>query len=410
MPSKAGGILLSILILASGALAAKPKVETPQTVGFKVLYNFNNGMDGGAIFAGLTRDRNGNLYGTTQPDDQDHGYGTLFKLIPEKRGFSFHILAHFTYYIGENCMTAPVVDDAGNIYGVCSLGGSTGGGTLWEYTRSGKLKVLFNFYGSVDGYWPNGIVLIGSDLYGTTAEWGLGGAGTFWKYSLKCHIYTLLHSFADGSDGGSPGGPTMDHKGKFWGVTAYGPNCYDCGDGTVWTYDPSSRTFTTVLDFSSTGISLPSGDFAIDAQGNLFSTAFPNSTTIFGMVFELVAANNYVPVILYTFTDKSEGWGPGQIRLDKYGNLIGTTYLGGQFGAGTVYELAYKDGNWQETIIHSFNGNDGSSPLSGVVTDNMCRWFGTTVYGGKHGWGEVFEISGLPYQRKAGLSSLSKSQ
>lgn len=396
MLSKPSGILLLVLMVTTLAFAENPKVASPESVGFRTIYNFHNGMDGGAIFAGLTRDRDGNLYGTTQTDDQDHGYGTLFKLIPEKRGFSFHILAHFTYSIGENCMTAPVVDDAGNIYGVCSLGGSTGGGTLWEYTRSGKLKVLFNFYGSVDGYWPDDIMLIGSDLYGTTAEWGLGGGGTLWKYSLKCHIYTLLHSFANGPDGGSPGGPTIDHKGILWGATLYGPNCYDCGNGTVWNYDPSSGTFTTVLDFSSTGIRNPTNDFVVDDQGNLFGTAFPHDGSNFGMIYELEANNNYNPILLYTFTDKTEGWEPGQLSLDKRGNLVGTTVYGGQYGDGTAYELVDEDGGWQEIVLHSFDGSNGTSPLDGMVSNDHCRWFGTTVYGGKYGWGEVFEISGLP--------------
>jgi hypothetical protein len=77
-------------------------------------------------------------------------------------------------------------------------------------------------------------------------------------------------------------------------------------------------------------------------------------------------------------------------------NLVGTTYLGGEFGDGTVYELVHKDGVWQQVVLHSFDGSDGSSPLDGMVTDDKCNWFGTTVYGGKYRWGEVFEISGLP--------------
>ena len=406
MASKASGILLSILILASGAFAAKTKVGTPQWRRFKVLYNFKNGADGGAIFGGVARDRQGNLYGVTDIDENDHGYGTLFELTPDKKGYSFHILAHFSEFKGKYCDTTPVLDDAGNVFGECSLGGG-GYGTLWEYSRCGKFKVLHSFTGPGDGMMPDDIVLIGSDdIYGTTAEFGSGSSGTFWKYSRRRHKFTLLHSFASGADGGSPGGPTIDHKGILWGITVYGPNCYDCGKGTVWNYDPSSGTFTTVLDFSSTGISTPQNSFVVDERGNLFGTAFPIDGSNYGMIYELEADNNYTPVILYTFTDMQNGVGPGQLSFDKRAgdcrglwaveNLVGTTYLGGKFGKGIAYELVHKDGGWQEIVLRSFDGSDGSSPLDGMVTDNHCRWFGTTVYGGKYGWGEVFEMSGLP--------------
>jgi hypothetical protein len=396
MPSKVNRILLSMLILVSGAFAAKPRLDSPHGVGFKVLYNFRNGADGGAIFGGVARDREGNLYGVSEIDNHDHGYGTLFKLTPGERGYSFRILTHFSESRGTYCETTPVVDDAGNLFGVCTLGGA-GYGTLWEYSRCGKFKVLHSFTGPGDGMMPDDIVLIGSDdIYGTTAEFGSGSVGTFWKYSRRRHKFTLLHSFTSGADGGSPGGPTIDHKGILWGFTLYGPNCFDCGNGTVWNYDPSSGTFSTILDFSSTGISTPWTNFVVDERGDLFGTAFPIDGSNLGMIYELEADNNYAPEILYTFTDMQNGVGPGPLRFDQRGDLVGTTYLGGQSGHGTVYELMYKDGGWQEIVLHSFDGSDGSSPLDGMVNDNCCRWFGTTVYGGKYGKGEVFEMSGRP--------------
>jgi hypothetical protein len=396
MPRKASGIFLSLMVLVSGAFAATAKAHKPWHVGPKLLYSFKNGEDGGAIFGGVARDRWGNLYGETEIDDHDHGYGTLFRLAPHKEGYSFHILAHFSEPRGTYCETTPAVDDAGNVFGVCTLGGG-GYGTLWEYSRRGQFTVLHSFTGPGDGMMPDDIVLIGSDeIYGTTAEFGSGSSGTFWKYSRRRHTFTLLHSFASGADGGSPGGPTIDHKGILWGITVYGPNCYDCGKGTVWNYDPSSGTFTTVLDFSSTGISTPQNNFIVDERGNLFGTAFPIDGSNLGMIYELEADNNYAPIILYTFTDQQNGWGPGQLSFDERGNLIGTTYLGGQFNQGTTYVLVHKDRGWKEIVLHSFDGSDGSSPLDGVVTDNHRRWFGTTVYGGKYGQGEVFEMPSIP--------------
>jgi len=172
---KSSGILLSILILVSGAFGANPQVEVPQNVGLKLLYNFTGGTDGGAVFGGVARDRQGNLYGVTEISDDDHGYGTLFKLTRTKRGYSFHVLADFSESAGTYCESTPAVDDSGNVFGACSLGGA-GYGTLWEYSHSGKFKVLHIFGGPVDGMLPGDLTLDGlGNIYGTTAEWGSGG-------------------------------------------------------------------------------------------------------------------------------------------------------------------------------------------------------------------------------------------
>jgi len=83
----------------------------------------------------------------------------------------------------------------------------------------------------------------------------------------------------------------------------------------------------------------------------------------------------------------------GRVRFDDSGNLLGTTYAGGEFNAGTVFKLKHRDGEWQEEILHSFDFSDGWGPQSGLKTDHKGNWFGTTAYGGQYNRGTVFEIS-----------------
>jgi uncharacterized repeat protein (TIGR03803 family) len=85
----------------------------------------------------------------------------------------------------------------------------------------------------------------------------------------------------------------------------------------------------------------------------------------------------------------------GNVALDARGKLIGTTYAGGSFGDGTVYELEPVNGGWRETILYSFNISDGLRPQSGLITDGKTNWFGTTSEGGNYGQGVVFELSGV---------------
>jgi len=383
-------ILLSIFILVSVAIAADAQSGAPQKIGFKILYNFTDGPDGCCLFGGVARDREGNLYGVTESNNHDHGYGTLYKLTPTKRGYSIHVLVDFDESKGTYCEGTPVVDDSGNVFGTCSRGGPDWG-TLWEYSSGGKFQVLFHF-----SEYPGNLTLDQrGNIYGTSGG-VYQGAGTLWKYAPRSHWMRVVHSFNYKTDGMDPGNPTIDHNGILWGTTMYGPNCWQCGQGTAWKYDPSSGTFTTVATFQGTGISNPVTRPAIDKNGNLFGTAWPTDGSNLGTIYELQADDSYAPLLLYTFTDQQNGSQPlTDLSFDKDGNLIGTTYLGGEYGDGTIYELAYKDGVWQETVLHSFDWTDGASP-NGLVTDNKCKWFSTTTYGGKHGWGEVFEVTSLP--------------
>src|SRR2546426_1000700 len=74
---------------------------------------------------------------------------------------------------------------------------------------------------------------------------------------------------------------------------------------------------------------------------------------------------------------------------DSAGNLYGTTPYGGASGYGTVYKLA-PSGAF--TVLHSFNGSDGSNPYAGLVQDSAGNLYGTTPYGGAFGYGTVYKL------------------
>ena len=82
----------------------------------------------------------------------------------------------------------------------------------------------------------------------------------------------------------------------------------------------------------------------------------------------------------------------GLIR-DPAGNLYGTTYYGGAFGGGTVFEVSPK-GN--EKVVYSFCAEtecaDGSSPGTGLLLDGAGDFWGATSNGGTLNGGAVFKI------------------
>jgi uncharacterized repeat protein (TIGR03803 family) len=87
------------------------------------------------------------------------------------------------------------------------------------------------------------------------------------------------------------------------------------------------------------------------------------------------------------------------VTFDAAGNLYGTTELGGAHNKGTVFKLSHANGKWTETVLHSFDGKDGSQPSGNLVFDATGSFYGTTYLGGNFtectnpdGCGVVFKI------------------
>jgi uncharacterized repeat protein (TIGR03803 family) len=76
--------------------------------------------------------------------------------------------------------------------------------------------------------------------------------------------------------------------------------------------------------------------------------------------------------------------------MDSTGDLFGTTYSGGEFNDGTLFEVAV--GSTSITTLASFNGTDGSEPDGGLILDSAGNLYGNTYAGGAHGEGSVFEV------------------
>jgi uncharacterized repeat protein (TIGR03803 family) len=82
--------------------------------------------------------------------------------------------------------------------------------------------------------------------------------------------------------------------------------------------------------------------------------------------------------------------------IDGNGNLYGTASAGGANNDGTVFEIENTSTGYANTPITllTFNGANGSDPVSGVIADGNGNLFGTTFEGGTNNDGTVFEITG----------------
>ncbi|MGH7091128.1 MAG: choice-of-anchor tandem repeat GloVer-containing protein, partial [Stellaceae bacterium] len=61
-----------------------------------------------------------------------------------------------------------------------------------------------------------------------------------------------------------------------------------------------------------------------------------------------------------------------------------------------MFKLTRSGARWSETVLYSFctqtNCSDGQGPVASLITDKAGHLYGTTVYGGQHDGGIVFEL------------------
>ena len=269
-------------------------------------------------------------------------------------------------------------------------------------------QVLLSFDGT-DGADPlaNLIFDAAGNLYGTTYAGGSYGLGTVFELTPSMGggwTEKVLHNFGQGSDGSQPaGGLIFDAAGRLYGTTYFGGSN---GYGTVFQLIPSAGgdwTEKVLHSFSGTDGSNPVyGSLTFDAAGNLYGTTYAGGSYGVGAVFELTPSmgGGWSEKVLHNFGQGSDGSQPvGGLIFDAAGRLYGTTQVGGSFYHGTVFELTPEPGgDWTEKVLHNFSGGaDGAVPNVGLIFDAAHNLYGTTDLGGAYGWGTVFELAPSPH-------------
>ena len=332
------------------------------------LWNFGYGKDGTNPVAGLMEDASGALYGTTEgggANPYGYGYGTVFKLTPSGSTYTESVLWSFNGHDGEAPYAGLVSDHNGLLYGTTCCAGIHGGGTVFKLAPSGSRyieTVLWFFGNGQDGQNSYaGLLLKDGALYGTAARGG----------SNICNWYSNV------------------------------------GCGIVFKLTPHGKTYKEQILWNFGGTpdgSFPEAGLIADATGSLYGTTDSGGTYASGTVFKLTRnGKKYTESVLWSFGNGSDGRDPqGGLVAAASGALYGTTYTGGAYGNGSVFELLPSGSGYTERLLWSFlSGQDGALPQDGLVADKKGAFYGTTSFGGNsytysggcaQGCGTVFEV------------------
>ena len=215
-----------------------------------VLYSFTGSKDGGEPYKGVTLDPDGNLYGTAVTGGAgscEGGCGVVFKLTNSGGTWTQTVIHYFS---GGNDGSGPgsglTFDRQGNLYGMTPTGGAYALGVIYEMTPQSdgawKFHVAHAFTGGVDGSSGSAGRLIldpAGNLYGVTTVGGANGDGIVFELSPSQTGWTLtpLYAFKDQPDGALPyGGLIFDKAGNLYGTTT--GLAFACGN--VFKLSPNS--------------------------------------------------------------------------------------------------------------------------------------------------------------------------
>ena len=224
-------------------------------------------------------------------------------------------------------------------------------------------------------------------------------------------IFTVLYRFKGGADGSQTfAGLAMGPNGSLFGTTG-GGDASPCagGCGTVFELTPPASpggpwTESVLHGFTGTpDAANPMAGVTIGEGGTIYGTTFFGGDWNEGAVYELTRQTSGGPAwtetVIYSFgAQEGDGINPlARLVLGPDGSLYGTTYFGGTWHYGTVFRLippASTGLGWTENVLYSFQGGaDAAYPYAGVVRGRDGVLYGTTGDGGGASWGTVFSLT-----------------
>lgn len=354
--------------------------------GYKELYAFKSGNDGGFPYARLTA-LSGEMYGTTYGGGGGVEWGTVFKIDTAGKE---HVLYQFQGGNDGAHPYAALTALNGELYGTTYQGGTSGSGTVFKVNTAGDEHVIYSFKGGDDGQYPYGdLVAVGGDLYGTAYQGGVSpGWGVVFKVSPAGSEHVLYRFKANNDhthDGAHPVAGLTELNGDLFGTTYQGGAH---GSGTVFKVTTSGTEHVLYSFKGGNDGQYPYANL-LAYKGTFYGTTYQGGGPSYGWgtVFKVSPAG--AEKVIHRFKAGNDGAHPYYGALIAVGGTFyGTTYQGGTGGAGTIFKVE----SGKESVLYSFeSGNDGEYPYAGLL-DLSGTLYGTTYQGGADNAGTVFKI------------------
>jgi uncharacterized repeat protein (TIGR03803 family) len=332
------------------------------------------------------------LYGIT-PNGVSSGAGKIIKFTPATNNLvvakSFESIAdEGSYPIGSL-----VEATDGKLYAMSNVGGSSSVGVIFSFDPSSSTYTKLIDFNVSNGANPNGSLIQASDgkLFGMTQLGGSSNAGVIFSFDPSSSTYTKLKDF-DYTDGATPYGSLVQASdGKLYGMTPYtyqgrfGPD----GNGVIFSFDPSSSTYTKLHDFEYLNGINPIGSLMQASDGKLYGMTGGGGINDAGVIFSFdPSSSTYTKLNDF---DGTNGLFPtGNLTQASDGKLYGMTVYGGSSNAGVIFSFDLSSSTY--TKLKDFGGADGEHGFGSLLQASDGKLYGMTANGGSNIVGVIFSF------------------
>lgn len=344
------------------------------------LHSFGN--DQGLPIARLLEASDGKLYGTTFTGGV-YGQGSVYALDPDGLGgFTFSTLVSFSGGAEGGYLAAPLIEASdGDFYGTARAGGGQGFGTIFRVNGAGQVTTVHSFSGPEGGEPSAGLVEgPGGILFGTASRGGADGYGTAFRVELSGDGFAVLHDFSEREGFPDMGGLVLGSNGRLYG-TCYAPTL----DGLVFSMAAAGDWRVEHTFFGDDGES-PEGGLVEGDDGLFYGTTFGGGSAGLGTFYSMDPSGAFT--VIRSF-DTGDIVYPGRLWQAGDGSFYGASWNGGAALKGTVYRLTAAG---DLAVLHDFDGQDGGSPVGGLMEAADGFFYGATEFGGPAGYGVVYRI------------------
>ena len=297
------------------------------------------------------------------------------------------ILLSALFYLSASAQT-------NEFWGVTEFGGaSDNGGTIFSTKDDGtNLQTRYSFPLNNVGAGPQKIQLslFNGKLYGTTASGGKFNTGVIFSFDPSNNMYNRVYNF-EYVTGANPASNLVLVNGKFYGTTRIGGSSSLTSKGVIFEFDPTTNVYTKKIEFTGTSGSAL-GDLSIGSMvevgGKLYGTTYNGGTYGTGVLFEYNPVTNVYLVKQDIFL--TNGKNPSGNLIEVNNKLYGTSTGGGANSAGVLFEYDLTTNLY--TVKYNMVTLTGNGPSAGVAVYNG-KLYGINQYGGTNSRGSIFEFN-----------------
>ncbi len=252
----------------------------PTTSTYAVVKNFD-GTNGSNPAGSLIQGSDGKLYGMASRGGSS-GLGVIFSLDPVSSTYTK--LKDCNLTDGYAPTGSLIQASNGKLYGMTNQGGNAGAGVIFSYNLSTSTYTKLKDLVDINGLTPFGSLMQARDgkLYGMTSSDGNNDAGVIFSYDLSSSTLIRLQNFDD-LNGTRPRGTLIQaSNGKLYGMTAEGGIS---DEGVIFSFDPSSLTYKKLKDFDGANGAYPYGNLMQASDGKLYGMTNSGGSSDVGVIF-----------------------------------------------------------------------------------------------------------------------------